>query len=240
MKHYYIRLCAVAFIILTAGFPAMRAQETILLNGILYKLNPDHTAIVTGYDKGYTDYLSTVLIDIDYNGTYYSITEIGNSAFENCDKFDIIYLGSSTTRIGDRAFYNCNSMNSVEYIGETEPEIGTDAFYCSGDTHRTLYLPSAPRGTFHPSKWGNNVEIRYQHLGSVDNNIASEESAIEYKNGNIYLKDMPGESYRIYNAAGRLICSGTISSSDETLEFKVQAGIYLVKTRSKTRKILVR
>lgn len=92
MKHYYIRLCAVAFIILTAGFPAMRAQETILLNGILYKLNPDHTAIVTGYDKGYTDYLSTVLIDIDYNGTYYSITEIGNSAFENCDKFDIIIL----------------------------------------------------------------------------------------------------------------------------------------------------
>lgn len=65
-----------------------------------------------------------------------SVTHIGDSAFEHCDKLTLISLGESVKTIGSQAFYKCsklttittNSVNDGNYIGPSLTTIGNHAF----------------------------------------------------------------------------------------------------------------
>lgn len=62
-----------------------------------------------------------------HNGTTYTITGIGNNAFDS-NHMSSIRLPRSITRIGDRAFFYCNSLQSIE-LPELLAEMGEEAFY---------------------------------------------------------------------------------------------------------------
>lgn len=53
--------------------------------------------------------------------------EIGNSAFENCDKLTKVIFGTMVKKIGNRAFYDCDNLIDFS-IGRYVEEIGADAF----------------------------------------------------------------------------------------------------------------
>ena len=58
-------------------------------------------------------------------------TQIGNSAFYNCDSLTSVTIGDSVTSIGSSAFRGCSSLTSVT-IGDSVTSIGNHAFYnCS-------------------------------------------------------------------------------------------------------------
>ena len=80
--------------------------------------------------------LSTVVIPstVVNNGTTYTVTSIGNSAFYGCSGLTAIQIPSSVTSIGDKAFYRCSGLTAVE-IPSSVTSIGNYAFYgCSGLT----------------------------------------------------------------------------------------------------------
>ncbi len=71
-------------------------------------------------------------------GTTYSVTIIGNSAFENCSGLTSVTIPNSVTTIGASAFWYCFGLTSVT-IPNSVTSIGSSAFHnCSGLTSVTI------------------------------------------------------------------------------------------------------
>lgn len=65
---------------------------------------------------------------VENNGKTYTVTEIGESAFEGCTNLEYIKLPSSLTKIRNKAFYGCSDLWDVEIDSEYPPEIGDNVF----------------------------------------------------------------------------------------------------------------
>ncbi len=75
---------------------------------------------------------------VEYNGTTYSVTSIGNSAFSRCSSLTSVTIPNSVTFIGNSAFYDCSSLTSVT-IPNIVSSIENYAFYdCSSLTSVTI------------------------------------------------------------------------------------------------------
>ena len=71
---------------------------------------------------------------VEYNGTTYSVTSIGNSAFSRCSSLTSVTIPNSVSSIENYAFYDCSSLTSVT-IPNSVSSIGCAAFSnCSGLT----------------------------------------------------------------------------------------------------------
>ena len=71
---------------------------------------------------------------LEYNGTTYSVTSIGNGAFRECSGLTSVSIPNSVTSIGYSAFYGCSGLTSVT-IPNSVTSIGNSAFReCSGLT----------------------------------------------------------------------------------------------------------
>ena len=80
------------------------------------------------------DYLGDVIIPetVTYNGTTYSVTEIGGWAFYYCSGLTSITIPNSVTSIGDEAFCGCSGLTSID-IPNSVISIKRKAFeYCKG------------------------------------------------------------------------------------------------------------
>ena len=64
---------------------------------------------------------------IDYEGNSYTLTYIGDRAFEFCSSLTSVTIPNSVTRIGDWAFQGCYSLTSVT-IPNSVTSIGKAAF----------------------------------------------------------------------------------------------------------------
>ena len=106
--------------------------------GIKYGLNEnDQTAIVSGH----TDTLSgviTIPATVTKGGVKYTVTSIGNDAFNYCTDLTSVTIPDSVTSIGDDAFERCSGLTSVT-IPDSVTSIGSGAFsYCTDLTSVTI------------------------------------------------------------------------------------------------------
>ena len=84
------------------------------------------TAPVTYGYSGYTEPTGVLTIpsSVTYSGITYSVTSIGNSAFEGCTSLFCVSIPNSVTFIGNSAFESCTNLmrvsipNSVTFIGD--------------------------------------------------------------------------------------------------------------------------
>ena len=99
----------------------------------------DATVAVTGYSGN----KSTVAIPSHYtiDGKTYTVTSIGNEAFEKCTGLASIEIPNSVTSIGRSAFRDCTRLTSIE-IPNSVTSIGEYAFYkCTGLT--SVVIPNS-------------------------------------------------------------------------------------------------
>ena len=113
--------------------------ESTVIDGIYYNLNKsNNTAKVTyqtydGYDRGHSDYIGEIVIPetITNNKITYSVTSIGDYAFNRCSKLTSVTIPNSVTTIGDDVFYDCTGLHSLT-IGTGVLSIGLYAIgYCT-------------------------------------------------------------------------------------------------------------
>ncbi len=128
---------------LLMAVPSLWAQD-FEVNGIYYNITDEtnKTVAVTflGNSNNYSYYSGRVVIPerVYYNGTTYSVTEIGSAAFRNCSRLTSITIPNSVTTIGSYAFLNCSGLTSIT-IPNSVTTIGHEAFSaCSGLTSVTI------------------------------------------------------------------------------------------------------
>ena len=157
------------FFVLAASVGTMFAEK-VQIGDLYYNLNATgKTAVVTSQNGSYP-YWSTTITTADipasvtYNEVVYSVTSIGDYAFNRCTDLtsvtipnSVTSIGSwafggcsgltsvtipnSVTSIGDWAFANCRSLTSVT-IPNSVTSIGYQAFYgCSGLT--SIEIPNS-------------------------------------------------------------------------------------------------
>ena len=103
---------------------------------LYYETLSSNTAKVVGYIGNPTSVSIPTLIQ--YNGKQYTVTSIGEEAFDWCTSLTSITIPNSVTSIGEGAFYYCSSLTSVT-IPNSVTSIGSYAFYnCSSLTSVTI------------------------------------------------------------------------------------------------------
>jgi len=131
------RLSLLSVIILSIG---VNYAGTVNIGDLYFKLNAiAQTAEVTSQNGGYP-YWSTNITEADipasvtYDDVTYSVTSIGNLAFNNCRYLTSVSIPNSVTSIGELAFEYCSSLTSVT-MSNSITRIEYAVFqYCTGLT----------------------------------------------------------------------------------------------------------
>ena len=136
-KHLHNSLRALFLSLAVLLSSPMLALE-VMIDGIRYELKADakQATVVAKSDK----YSGDVVIpeSVELGGTAYSVTSIGNYAFEGCDGLTSVTIPNSLTSIGYAAFFCCSGLTSVT-IPNSVTSIGDYAFGgCSGLTSVTI------------------------------------------------------------------------------------------------------
>ena len=115
------------------------SAEKVEINGIWYNLvSKAKVAEVTS--SGGKKYSGTITIPttVTYEGVQYSVTSIGESAFDHCISLVSVTLPESVTSIGNHAFYFCSNLTIINIPKECT-KIGRYAFYDCNIT--TIAIP---------------------------------------------------------------------------------------------------
>ena len=119
------------FVMLT---PLMASAEKVEIDGIWYNLvSKAKQATVTRSDG--TSYSGNIIIPttVTYDGVEYSVTSIGNYAFENCRNLTAIVIPKGIIEIGQYAFSGCG-LHTITIPGSVN-KINTSTFLkCSNLT----------------------------------------------------------------------------------------------------------
>ena len=114
--------------------PMAASAQSVEIDGIYYNLvSKIQEAEVTQNPNNYTG--SVVIPEkVTYESVEYSVTSIGEWAFQYCSGLTSITIPNSVTSIGEQVFRYCSGLTSVT-IGSGVTSIGERAFYgCSGLT----------------------------------------------------------------------------------------------------------
>ena len=133
MKKQKLRILSVIFalILIITSMPITVIAETTE-DGFEYSIIDDGTAEITDYTGDATE----LNIPSEIDG--YTVTSIGNQAFQDCAGLTNVNIPDSVTIIGDFAFFDCTGLTSVT-IPDSVTIIGDLAFYgCTGLTSITI------------------------------------------------------------------------------------------------------
>ena len=131
-----MRTALLVLLLSAVGMGKMYAQN-FTVGDLNYSVNDDGVSVtVTGY--GYASGDLAIPSNISYEGNTYSVTSIGDYAFDCCYGLTNITIPNSVTSIGDYAFSGCNGLTNIT-IGNSVTSIGEYAFAdCSGLTNITI------------------------------------------------------------------------------------------------------
>ena len=139
MKHYLQNSLRALFLSLAVLLSLPMLAVEVEIGGINYDLNTE-TKQATVIKKSSGTYSGEIVIpeSVEYGGTIYSVTSIGEDVFWCCYGLTSVTIGNSVVSIGSGAFWSCSGLTSVT-IGNSVTSIGYAAFYsCSGLTSMTI------------------------------------------------------------------------------------------------------
>ena len=131
---------------LSIVLPMVASADSVLINGIYYNLiSKGQIAEVTGSGISYDEnaYIGDIVIpeNVTYENVEYSVTSIGERAFEGATKLTSVIIPNSVTKIGLKAFEGCTNLTSVT-LSDNVTIIDGEAFDgCTGLT--SINIPNS-------------------------------------------------------------------------------------------------
>lgn len=129
MKRNLLLLCATAATVISASAYSFEAENAAGVN-IYYDVNADGVSVsVTYKDAAYGSYSGAVAIpmEVNHDGMDYTVTAIGDHAFDSCYGLSSVLIPSSVNEIGAEAFASCGGLNAV-FLPSSVTNIGDGAF----------------------------------------------------------------------------------------------------------------
>ncbi|MBP1645863.1 MAG: hypothetical protein H6Q16_1438 [Bacteroidetes bacterium] len=135
MKKSILILLAIVFAInlnsKAEDFSAINDGDTIYYK-IISSTSPYTVAVIFkgDYNESYdNEYSGSIVIpdSVFYNGNYYNVTSIGDTAFFDCNGLTSITIPNSVITIGNNAFAYCNELTSI-IIPNSVTSIGSNVF----------------------------------------------------------------------------------------------------------------
>lgn len=145
------------FILLLSVWTTASAYD-FMVDGIAYKKNSDDKSVSVTYKDYYnnsTSYRGSIVIpdQVKYGGVTYSVTQIGEKAFDQCTGLTSVVIGDLVTDINTYAFNGCSSLNSLT-IGSSVSYMNYLAFNgCSGLTNLVYNAISCPPPSTSTNHW---------------------------------------------------------------------------------------
>ncbi len=139
MKH---RILYLFIVMLVMSQPVWAYDFSFTYQGktLFYSITDISQPRVIVVNSGYDNYVSGDVIipdSVEYNGTKYAVTSIGNWTFSSCYSLTSVTIPITVTSIGDNAFSGCNSLTSMT-IPDSVTSIGIAAF--SGCSNLTTMI----------------------------------------------------------------------------------------------------
>lgn len=161
--------------VLMSMVASVTSAHDIEVDGIYYRITSSDDLTVAVSYKGseyyyYDEYYGDVVIpeSITYNSKTYSVTSIGERAFEYCGLTSVT-IPNSVTSIGWNAFFACRNLTSVT-IPEGVTSIGSMAFEkCTSLTSITISESATSIGerAFEDTAWYENQPNGLVYAGKV-------------------------------------------------------------------------
>ena len=122
--------------ILALVIVSLTVSAQITVDNIYYLINPEKKTATVSNPTYVPRYSGHIVIpeSIDYQGTSYTVTSIGDDAFENCESLQSVTLPNSIESILIDAFSGCKGLTSIT-LPDNLNTIGANAFAgCTGLT----------------------------------------------------------------------------------------------------------
>lgn len=129
------------------------AETLVKEDGLTYSLTGETTAAVIGCSEELANANVKETIRLYSQGTnkYYTVTGVGEGAFENCTSLQSITLPSTITAVGDRAFKGCSGLTAMNVAMTTAPSITESVFTGIVKANCKLYVPQGKASAY--SSW---------------------------------------------------------------------------------------
>ena len=119
--------------------PLVASADAIDIDGVYYNLNTEaKTAEVAKNPNKYSGYVN-IPSSVNYEGTDYAVTSIGQNAFSSCSNLFCVIIGKNVTTIASNAFVRGKLRNVWSFM-ETPAEITQSTF--SANTKAILHVPA--------------------------------------------------------------------------------------------------
>ncbi len=240
--------------------------QTFFVGGLNFNITSTttpRTVEVSTYSIPYQGDI-TIPALVSYNSLNYSVTNIGNTAFKECDKLTSIIIPNSVTTLGDNAFYACSNLLTV-VIPSTITSLGKNCFgYCyrlltitilATDPPVTgcpytfyevnpaciLNVPVGSKTAYQTTNYWNQFEIinEVADIGTATELNIDNRVKIYASNGQIVVEGAPqNEKITVYTITGNKIYNG-VSNGGEILIPCGNRMVYLVRTQNKLVKVIM-
>lgn len=113
------------------------------VDGISYNIlsTDEHTCEVTSNSSNYAGDI-VIPSEVAYDNATWTVTRIGDEAFNGCYDLVSIKIPSSIASIGDEAFRNCNSLKQIEVDADNQVYASVDGILYTKDVSTLMLYPT--------------------------------------------------------------------------------------------------
>lgn len=193
----------ISFIFLLALLSLAASAEVVEYDGLWYNLNTvDNTAeVIASQGVQYSGDVSIPSM-VYYQNKYYSVTSIGESAFEGCTGLTSITISSSVKSLEKGAFYGCSGLTSVK-IPNGVTKIGLGAFSVCTNLI-SVFIPSSVTDI---------ESYAFDYCNNLNWIVSESDQPVPFNNT---VFDTHDESYNVYSMATLVIPDGTKNVYEST------------------------